>query len=78
MRSAASRPAARSVRASAASLAESELAISANVDDKFARHLIVSLTPENTVSVEEAHGIVTALPNGLTPKFGRFFSGSGI
>jgi hypothetical protein len=59
------------------SLSESELAISANVDDKFAGNLIVSLTPENTVSVEEAYGIVTALPDGLTPKFGRFFSGLG-
>ena len=59
------------------SLGESELAISANVDDKFAGNLIVSLTPENTVSVEEAYGIVTALPEGLTPKFGRFFSGLG-
>lgn len=59
------------------SLGESELAISANVDDKFAGNLIVSLTPENTVSVEEAYGILTALPNGLTPKFGRFFSGLG-
>jgi hypothetical protein len=59
------------------SLGESELAISANVDDKFAGNLIVSLTPQNTVSVEEAYGIVTALPDGLTPKFGRFFSGLG-
>ncbi|MFI4953530.1 MAG: hypothetical protein ACHP7M_10365 [Burkholderiales bacterium] len=59
------------------SLGESELAISANVDDKFAGNLIVSLAPENTVSVEEAYGILTALPNGLTPKFGRFFSGLG-
>jgi hypothetical protein len=59
------------------SLGESELGISANVDDKFAGNLIVSLTPENTVSVEEAYGIVTALPDGLTPKFGRFFSGLG-
>ncbi len=63
------------------SLGESELAISANVDDKFAGNLIFSLTPENTVSVEEAYGIVTALPDGfpqgLTPKFGRFFSGLG-
>src|SRR5438045_834870 len=57
------------------SLGESEVALSANVDDKFAGTLIVSLTPENTVSVEEAYGIVTALPYGLTPKFGRFFSG---
>jgi hypothetical protein len=59
------------------SLGESELAISANVDDKFAGNLIVSLTPENTLSVEEAYAIVTALPDGLTPKFGRFFSGLG-
>ena len=59
------------------SLGESELAISANVDDKFAGNLIVSLTPENTVSVEEAYGILTALPDGLTPKFGRFFLGVG-
>ena len=59
------------------SLGESELAISANVDDKFFGNLIVSLTPENTVSVEEAYGILTALPYGLVPKFGRFFSGIG-
>jgi hypothetical protein len=59
------------------SLGESEVALSANVDDKFAGNLIVSLTPDNTVEVEEAYGIVTALPYGLTPKFGRFFSGLG-
>jgi hypothetical protein len=58
-------------------LGESEVALSANVDDKFAGNLIVSLTPENKVEVEEAYGIVTALPYGLTPKFGRFFSGVG-
>jgi hypothetical protein len=39
--------------------------------------LIVSLTPENTVSVEEAYGVYTAAPYGLVPKFGRFFSGLG-
>lgn len=59
------------------SLGESEVALSANVDDKFAGNLILSLTPQNTVEVEEAYGIVTALPYGLTPKFGRFFSGLG-
>jgi hypothetical protein len=59
------------------SLGESELAISANVDHLFAGNLIVSLTPENTVSVEEAYGIYTAAPYGLVPKFGRFFSGLG-
>ena len=59
------------------SLGESELAISANVDHLFAGNLIVSLTPENTVSVEEAYGVYTAAPYGLVPKFGRFFSGLG-
>ncbi|TMH10307.1 MAG: hypothetical protein E6H68_17010, partial [Betaproteobacteria bacterium] len=47
------------------SLSESELAISANVDHLFAGNLIVALTPENTVSVEEAYGIYTAAPYGL-------------
>lgn len=59
------------------SLAESELGFSANVDDRFAGNLVVSLTPENTVAVEEAYGLVTAAPAGLVPKFGRFFSGIG-
>jgi len=59
------------------SLGESELAISANIDHLFAGNLIVSLTPENTVSVEEAYGIYTAAPYGIVPKFGRFFSGLG-
>ncbi len=59
------------------SLGESEVALTANVDHKFAGNLIVSLTPENTVSVEEAYGLFTAAPYGLAPKFGRFFSGIG-
>jgi hypothetical protein len=59
------------------SLAESEIGLAASVDDKFAGNLIVSLTPENTVAVEEAYGILTAAPAGLVPKFGRFFSGIG-
>ncbi|MEP6657720.1 MAG: TonB-dependent receptor [Betaproteobacteria bacterium] len=58
-------------------LGESELALSANVDDRFAGNLIVSLTPENTVSVEEAYGFMPSLPYGLVPKFGRFFSAIG-
>ncbi len=58
-------------------LGESELAISANVDDRFYGNLIVSLTPENTLSVEEAYGLYTAAGYGLAPKFGRFFSGLG-
>ena len=59
------------------SLAESELALSANVDHKFAGNLIFSLSPDNTVSVEEAYGIFTAAPYGIVPKVGRFFSGIG-
>ncbi len=59
------------------SIAESELALSASVDDKFAAALIFSLAPDNSVEVEEAYGIATALPYGLTPKFGRFLSGLG-
>ena len=59
------------------SLAESEIGISANVDHLFAGSLVVSLSPENEVSVEEAYGIVTAAPYGIVPKFGRFFSGLG-
>ncbi len=59
------------------SLAESELALSASVDDKIFGNLIFSLSPENTVEVEEAYGVFTALPDGLTPKFGRFLSSIG-
>lgn len=59
------------------SLGESELMLTANVDHKFAGTLIAALTPENTVSVEEAYGQFTAAPYGLAPKFGRFFSGIG-
>jgi len=58
-------------------LGESELGFFASVDDKFAGSLTLSLTPDNQVSVEEAYGLMTALPYGLTPKFGRFFSGIG-
>ncbi|MEO5700298.1 MAG: hypothetical protein ABIS17_12845 [Casimicrobiaceae bacterium] len=58
-------------------LGESELTFSANVDDRFAGNLTLSLTPENTVSVEEAYGFMPSLGNGVVPKFGRFFSGIG-
>jgi len=59
------------------SIAESELALSANVDDKFYGNLIFSLSPENTVEVEEAYGLYIAAPYGLAPKFGRFLSSIG-
>jgi len=59
------------------SLGESELAMFANVDDKFSGNLIASLTPDDKVSVEEAYGIWMTAPYGVVPKFGRFFSGLG-
>lgn len=59
------------------SLSESELTMSANVDDKFTGVLTFALAPENEVSVEEAYGSVIAPLNGLTPRFGRFLSGLG-
>ncbi|HET7031822.1 MAG TPA: hypothetical protein VFJ48_01770 [Casimicrobiaceae bacterium] len=59
------------------SIAESELGLSANVDDKVYGNLIFSLSPENTVEVEEAYGVLTAIPDGFAPKFGRFLSSIG-
>jgi len=59
------------------SLGESELAIFANVDTIFSGTLIASITPEDTIGVEEAYGIVNGAPYGIVPKFGRFFSGIG-
>ena len=58
-------------------LAESELRLSANVDPHFAGDLVFSISPENTVAVEEAYGVYTGAPFGLAPKFGRFLSGLG-
>ncbi len=58
-------------------LSESEVSFLANVDDKFYGNLTIALTPENEVEVEEAYGVLTALPYGVVPKFGRFFSGIG-
>jgi hypothetical protein len=59
------------------SIAESELQLAANVDHRFSGNLIFSIAPDNSVEVEEAYGIATALPGGFTPKFGRFLSAQG-
>ena len=59
------------------SLGESELVFSANVDPRFAGNLTLSVTPEDTVAVEEAYGQWLTAPYGLNPKFGRFLSGIG-
>lgn len=59
------------------SLAESEITLFANVDDRFAGSLTFALSPENEVEVEEAYGRWIGAPYGLAPRFGRFFSGVG-
>ncbi|MDH3645960.1 MAG: hypothetical protein OER80_04225 [Gammaproteobacteria bacterium] len=61
-------------------IAESEINISANVDDKFTAWLTVPVVVEDGeagVEVEEAWIETTALPAGLSARFGRFFSGVG-
>jgi hypothetical protein len=59
------------------SLAESELAVSANVDPWFSGSANISFHPDNSVSVEEAFVQTTSLGNGLTVKAGRFLSSIG-
>ena len=59
------------------SIAESELGLSANVDDKIYGNLVFSLAPDNSIEVEEAYGMFTSLPYGIVPKFGRFLSSVG-
>ena len=59
------------------SLAESELAVYANIDPYFYGALIYSLHPDDTASVEEAYIQTLALNHGFTIKAGRFFSSIG-
>ncbi len=59
------------------SLGESELAMSANVDDKFYSEIQISLQPEGGASVEQAFFQTLEMPASLTVKAGRFFSGIG-
>jgi len=61
-------------------LGETELIMNANVDDKFTAWLTAALAIEDgeaVVEVEEAWVEATALPAGLSARFGRFFSGIG-
>jgi hypothetical protein len=58
-------------------LGESELVMSASVDPYFTGSLIAAITGENEIEVEEAFFRTTSLPQGLTVKGGRFFSGFG-
>ncbi len=59
------------------SLAESELAISGNIDPYFYGLLTFSIHPDDTTSTEEAFIQTIALSNGFTAKGGRFFSSIG-
>ena len=58
-------------------LAESELGISANIDHLFYGAMNFAVHADNTVSTEEAFIQTTSLPQGLTLKAGRWFSGIG-
>jgi hypothetical protein len=58
-------------------LGETELAISANIDPYFRGLVIASLSPDNTVELEEAYFQTLALPQGFTLRAGRFLSGIG-
>ena len=58
-------------------LGESEITLSANIDQVLYGALTVSLARDNSVSVEEAFIQTTSLPGGFTLKGGRFYSGIG-
>ena len=62
------------------SLGETEIDISANVDDKFTAWLTAPIVIEDgepKIEIEEAWIETTAMPGGLSLRFGRFFSGIG-
>jgi len=59
------------------SLAESELALSANIDPWLAGNINLSIGADNSIEAEEAFITTTTLPAGLVLKAGRFFSGIG-
>ncbi|HWM29301.1 MAG TPA: hypothetical protein VNQ14_12640 [Woeseiaceae bacterium] len=62
------------------SLGETEINLSANVDDKFTAWLtlpVVIEDGESAIEIEEAWLETLSLPAGLSARFGRFFSGIG-
>jgi hypothetical protein len=62
------------------SLGETEIDISANVDDKFTAFLTAPIVLEDGeahIEIEEAWIETTSLPAGLSARFGRFFSNIG-
>lgn len=58
-------------------LGESEIVMSANVDQHFRGTLIAALAPDNSVGVEEGYLQTIGLSGGLSVKAGRFYSGIG-
>jgi len=59
------------------SIGETEINISANVDDKFTAWLTTPVVIEDgeaKIEIEEAWIATTALPGGFSAKFGRFYS----
>lgn len=62
------------------SLGESEIALSANIDEKFYGQLTLAVESEDGedgLGIEEAYIDTTALPAGFTLRAGRFFSNIG-
>jgi hypothetical protein len=62
------------------SLGESEITLSANIDEKFYGQLTASVESEHGedhLGIEEAYIDTTTLPNGFNLRAGRFFSGIG-
>lgn len=59
------------------SLKESELGLSANIDPQFRGTATLSLDPDGGISVENGYVQTTALGQGFTATFGRFYSGLG-
>lgn len=58
-------------------LGESEMTLSANIDDKFYGQITLAVEGDGGIAVEEGYIDTTALPNGLTLRAGRFFSAIG-
>ena len=59
------------------SLGESELALAANIDDKFYGQMTVTSGGDGGFEIEEAFIDTTALPDGFSLRAGRFFSNIG-
>ena len=58
------------------SLGESEVLLSANIDDKFYGQLTLAMGNDE-LGIEEAYIDTTALPGGVTLRMGRFYSNIG-